>query len=61
MKIESQGITIHLEQEEITDFVNIIMFARDYYYDKEKAGIQTMTTSELRLSKQLVDILLGVV
>lgn len=50
MKIESNGVTIHLEQNEIMDFWNIIMFALDYQVVK-----QAMTENELKLARELAD------
>ena len=56
MKITTKGIEIHLEQDEISDFVNIILFALDYHEKETKNGNNCMTKSELKLAKELVDI-----
>lgn len=56
MKVVSNGIDIHLEQEEIIDFWNIIAFALDYNEQSRKNGINCMTNDEYRLAKQLEEI-----
>lgn len=56
MKVTSIGITIHLEQDEISDFVNIILFAMDYHEKETKNGNSCMTKAELKLAKELIDI-----
>jgi hypothetical protein len=56
MKVVSNGIDIHLEQEEVIDFWNIIMFALDYHVQQEKDGKSCMTNDEYRLAKQLEEI-----
>lgn len=56
MKVVSNGINIHLEQEEIIDFWNIIMFALDYHVKQEEDGKPCMTSAEYMLAKQLEEI-----
>ena len=56
MKITSKGIEIHLEQEEISDFVNIILFAKDYHEKEKKDGKCCMTKAELKLADELIEI-----
>ncbi len=38
MKVDSKGIVIHLEQDEINSFWNILMFAKDYHNEKNQKG-----------------------
>ena len=56
MKITSEGINIHLEQEEISTFWNIIMFAKDYHNEKTSKGELCMFDSELKLANELLEI-----
>ena len=56
MKVVSNGIDIHLDQEEIIDFWNIIAFALDYHTQQETNGNICMTNDEYRLAKQLEEI-----
>lgn len=56
MRVESNGITIHLERDEIMDFWNVIMFALDWQNYAEKNGKSTMTESELSLANKLAEI-----
>lgn len=56
MKVTTKGIEIHLEQEEISDFVNIILFAKDYHEQQTKAGECCMTKAELKLADELIEI-----
>lgn len=56
MKITSNGIDIHLEQEEISVFWNIIMFALDYHEEKTEKGESCMYDSELKLANELLEI-----
>ena len=55
MKIESNGITIHLEQYEIKDFWNIIMFALVWHQYAINNNESKMTESELKLASELAD------
>lgn len=57
MRVESIGITISLEQDEIIDFWNIVMFALDLQAERDKQGKPCMTESEKKFAKKLVDIL----
>ena len=57
MKVESKGIVIHLEQDEIMDFWNIVMFAIDLHDERTKNGESCMTKGELDLAKKIVDTL----
>ena len=56
MVVESNGITIYLEKEEIQDFWNIVMFSLDWQNYAKKNGESTMTENELKLAKELVEI-----
>ena len=56
MRFEANGITIHLDQTEIADFWNIIMFALDLQAEREKKGESCMHKSELAMAKKLVEI-----
>lgn len=56
MRIESNGITIYLEKDEIQDFWNIVMFALDWQGYAEKNGKSTMTENELKLANKLAEI-----
>jgi len=56
MKITSEGINIHLEQEEISVFWNIIMFAKDYHNEKTNKGETCMYDNELKLANELLEI-----
>lgn len=56
MKITTKGIEIHLEQDEISDFVNIILFAKDYHEQQTKKGECCMTKAELKLADELIEI-----
>jgi len=56
MTVESNGITIHLEKNEIENLWNIVMFAFDWQEYAEKNGKPTMRESELKLAKEIVDI-----
>ena len=57
MRIESKGITITLEQEEIIDLWNIIMFAFDWQDSEITKDKPKMTERELQLAHELFDIL----
>ena len=57
MKIESNGITIYLEQNEICDFWNIVAFALDLQDERDKEQRPCMTDDELRLARKLHKIL----
>jgi hypothetical protein len=57
MKIESQGITISLTKEEITDLWNIILFAFDWQDSEITKDKPKMNDSELKLANELYDIL----
>lgn len=56
MKVTSNGIEIHLEQEEISIFLNIILFAKDYHEQQTKEGNCCMTKAELKLADELIEI-----
>lgn len=56
MKVVSNGIDIHLDQEEVIDFWNIIAFALDYHEQQTKNGNSCMTICEYKLAKQLEEI-----
>ena len=56
MKIKSNGIDIHLDQEEISTFWNIIMFAIDYNEEKTKQGEYCMYDRELKMANELLEI-----
>lgn len=56
MKVSSNGINIHLEQEEIDTFWNIIMFALDFHTKETEKGSCCMNNAELKLAKELIDI-----
>lgn len=57
MKVDSKGIVIHLEQDEISSFWNILMFAKDYHNEKTKKGETCMYDCELKLCDALIDIM----
>lgn len=57
MKIESQGITISLTKEEIEDLWNIIMFAFDWQDSEITKDKPKMNDSELKLAKELDNVL----
>ena len=57
MRIKSEGITISLEQREIVDLWNIIMFAFDWQDSELTKDKPKMNKSELELAKELLDIL----
>ena len=57
MKIKSCGINIELEQDEIVDLWNVIMFALDLQAERDKENEPCMTDDELKLAKKLVNIL----
>lgn len=56
MKVDSKGIVIHLEQDEISKFWNILMFAKDHHTQETKKGNTCMYDSELKLCDALLDI-----
>lgn len=57
MKVNSKGIQIELEQDELDDLWNIIMFARDWQDSDVTKNKPKMTDSELKLADDLLDIL----
>ena len=56
MKVDSKGIVIHLEQDEISSFWNILMFAKDYHTQETENGKTCMYDRELKLCDALLDI-----
>jgi len=56
MIIQSKGISIELEQDEIDAFCNIIMFALDLQAERDKENKLCMNAKELKLAKKLVEI-----
>ena len=57
MRITSNGIDIHLEQDEIVDLWNVIMFALDLQEQREKNNEACMYEKEKQLAINLVDTL----
>lgn len=56
MKVNSKGICIELEQDEIDIFWNIIMFAKDYHNQEIKDNHSCMNSAELKLADELIEI-----
>ena len=56
MKVESKGIVIHLEQDEIGELWDILTFAKDHHIQETKKGKTCMFPSELKLCDALLDI-----
>lgn len=57
MRIMQDNIKIELENEnEITDFWNIIAFALDLQAEREKEGKPCMTEDELKMAHSLYDL-----
>ena len=57
MKVESNGITIHLEQDEVVDMWNIIMFALDWQSSELTKDKPKMNEHELKLANELQETL----
>ena len=56
MEAKVNQLTITLNEDEIMDFWNIVMFALDYHNKEIEQGKHCMHESELKLAKELVEI-----
>lgn len=56
MKVETNGLKIVLDADEISDFWNIILFAKDLHNERSKKGEGCMSQSELQLANKLIEI-----
>ena len=56
MKAEVSNLKIILEENEIIDFWNIVMFAKDLHNERLKNGQSCMSVSELKLANSLIEL-----
>ena len=56
MKCRTETISIVLNENEITDFWNIIMFAKDLHVERISKNECCMTTTELKLVDEMIKV-----
>ena len=56
MKCKTETLTIILNENEIDDFWNIIMFAKDLHNERTNKKEGCMTTSELKLANEIISV-----
>lgn len=61
MNIETNGIRINLDADEIRPLWNVILFALDFKAQEEKAGKPCMTEDEYVLAKKLASTLESII
>ena len=56
MKAKATQLVITLEEDEVWTFLNIVSFALDFQEERDKQNEPCMTESELKLAKELEDL-----
>lgn len=56
MKAKASQLVITLEEDEVWTFLNIVSFALDFQEEREEQKKCCMTQSELKLAKELEDL-----
>lgn len=56
MKAEATQLVITLEEDEVWTFLNIVSFALDFQEEREEQKKCCMNQSELKLAKELDDL-----
>ena len=57
MKCKTETLSIILKEDEIADFWNIVMFAKDLHYQKTGKNESCMNSSELKLANAIINVL----
>lgn len=56
MKCKAETLSIVLNENEIDDFWNIIMFAKDLHAERTSKKESCMSTSELKLADEIISV-----
>lgn len=57
MKCKAETLSIVLNENEIDDFWNIIMFAKDLHAERTEKNVSCMTTNELKLANEIISVI----